>query len=508
MNYYSTYVSDPVTVSIPNNSSSSASNNNNNINNTIIIQNQTNSTKSISYSPRYNTNLNTNIFNTSNTSNSNSNIVPISTNSVSSTSLNHHYSPNSTSNLETVHSTTDSINNSTFVTPRGSVATSLSSVASSFSKPNYYSTNSTRNAMNSSLPSMQQSTHNLAMGTTATTGPASMSRTSSEQLHPQQPISQIHSSLHSSVPSYASATPPPAGPPMHHQHHQQQQQQLQPQQLYNSSIGASNLSSNYASYSPYPASSDIYQPVSSTAQQQSFNLQQQQQYMDTVPIVSGNNSAYSSGNIYQQPQQPPLKKQITQSQPSMYGSTLSTSAPIAPSVLPPGPPAFFPQDASLAPFGYGNSSMIPQVHYPPMEPPQGKLLFPNTATSTTGITYVPSNPSYDISEFTEEDILLILDVLPLAEIHKWKYISNKLSKTRSKKLNSEYCIKKFHEMYDLPFDPNDSLLNQNCFTQHSHHQMPFGYKNNKFGKPGKNSEGLIGSSIPYIVCKDGWKNIK
>ncbi|OWB69285.1 hypothetical protein B5S33_g1687 [[Candida] boidinii] len=445
----------------------------------------------------YSTYLNLNTSNTSNTSST----VPVSINSES----NHHnpnYFPISKLNLETVHSTAYIINNPTFVTPKGSGSRSLSSVALSFSKPSHHSTDSTTMAMGSSLPSMQQPRHTLGMGTTATTGPASMSRTSSEQLHPQHPISHIPSTLHTNVAQYASATPPPVGSFL------QQQQQQQQQQLYNNSIGATNLSSTYVPYSPYPTSSDIYQPVSSISQQQSLNLQQQQQYMDTVPIVSGNNSSYSFGNIYQQPQQPPLKKQITQSQPSIYGSTSNASAPMAPSVLSLGPPAFLPQDTSLAPFGYGNSSMIPQLQYPPMEPPQSKVLFPNTATSTTGIKYVPSNPSYDISDFTEEDILLILDVLPLAEIHKWKYISNKLSKTRSKKLNSEYCIKKFHEMYDLPFDPNNSLLNQYFFTHQGHHQMPFGYKNNKVGRHGKNLEGLIGSSIPYIVCKDGWKNIK
>ncbi|GME89432.1 unnamed protein product [Ambrosiozyma monospora] len=111
--------------------------------------------------------------------------------------------------------------------------------------------------------------------------------------------------------------------------------------------------------------------------------------------------------------------------------------------------------------------------------------------------YVPSDPAVDISEFTEEDIIVLKNLLPLAEIHKWKFISNRLSKSRSKKLNSDYTIKKFHEMYNLPFNPQNSLLNSNYFLQ----------MNKDTDKKQENFEGLLGSSIPYILCKDGWNYV-
>ncbi|ODQ45254.1 hypothetical protein PICMEDRAFT_74025 [Pichia membranifaciens NRRL Y-2026] len=111
--------------------------------------------------------------------------------------------------------------------------------------------------------------------------------------------------------------------------------------------------------------------------------------------------------------------------------------------------------------------------------------------------YVPADPSLDISGFTEEDIIILKNLLSFAEIHKWKYISNKLSKTRSKKLNAEYCITKFHAMYGLPFSPKNSLLHSNYFL-----------KIDKERKPEEESfEGILGSSIPYIVSKDGWNLI-
>lgn len=111
--------------------------------------------------------------------------------------------------------------------------------------------------------------------------------------------------------------------------------------------------------------------------------------------------------------------------------------------------------------------------------------------------YVPADPSLDISGFTEEDIIILKNLLSSAEIHKWKYISNRLSKTRSKKLNAEYCINKFHTMYGLPFSPKNSLLHSNYFLKIDKERKP----------EEENFEGILGSSIPYIVSKDGWNMI-
>lgn len=111
--------------------------------------------------------------------------------------------------------------------------------------------------------------------------------------------------------------------------------------------------------------------------------------------------------------------------------------------------------------------------------------------------YAPSDPTHDILQFTEEDIIILKNILSLAEIHKWKYISNKLSKIRSKKLNAEYCIRKFHLMYGLPFNPKNSLLNSNYFLKVDNGQ----------NSEGENFEGMLGSSIPYIVSKNGWNLI-
>lgn len=111
--------------------------------------------------------------------------------------------------------------------------------------------------------------------------------------------------------------------------------------------------------------------------------------------------------------------------------------------------------------------------------------------------YVPSDPSLDISSFTEEDIIILKNLLASAEIHKWKYISNRMSKTRSKKLNAEYCINKFHTMYGLPFSPKNSLLHSNYFLKIDKERKP----------EEENFEGILGSSIPYIVSKDGWNLI-
>lgn len=126
---------------------------------------------------------------------------------------------------------------------------------------------------------------------------------------------------------------------------------------------------------------------------------------------------------------------------------------------------------------------------------------PPTSLSSTPIssTYVPTDPSLDISQFTEEDIIILKNMLPSAEIYKWKYTSHKLSKTRSKKLNSEFCISKFHTMFGLPFNPKRSLLHSIYFLKADSKDM-----NNQ---KEENFEGTLGSSLPYIVFQDGWNSI-
>lgn len=105
-----------------------------------------------------------------------------------------------------------------------------------------------------------------------------------------------------------------------------------------------------------------------------------------------------------------------------------------------------------------------------------------------------SDASLDImTDFTKEDIIIIKNLLCYAEIHKWKYISNKVSKFRSKKLNAEYCINKFHSMYGLPFNPKNSPLHATyCLKQ---------YKEKEIQE--ENIEGMLGSSIPYILSNNG-----
>lgn len=114
-------------------------------------------------------------------------------------------------------------------------------------------------------------------------------------------------------------------------------------------------------------------------------------------------------------------------------------------------------------------------------------------------TYVPSDPSLDISFFTEEDVIILKNLLPTAEIQKWKYASQRLSKIRSKKLNAEFCISKFHAMFGLPFNPKKSLLQ-------SIYSMKADSKNTS-NSTEENFEGILGSSIPYVVAKDGWNSI-
>ncbi|KAH3668318.1 hypothetical protein OGAPHI_002072 [Ogataea philodendri] len=147
-----------------------------------------------------------------------------------------------------------------------------------------------------------------------------------------------------------------------------------------------------------------------------------------------------------------------------------------------------------------------QYQYPPSMPSadysaRGRPKTTNTSLTQAQISpidYIPADPEVDLSIFTEEDALVLRSLLPLAEIHKWKYVATRLSKQRSKKFNSEFCIKKFHEMFDLPFDPNHSLFNSRYFLR------PHEASN----LSGLNFEGLVGSSLPYIVCKNGWSDLQ
>lgn len=122
---------------------------------------------------------------------------------------------------------------------------------------------------------------------------------------------------------------------------------------------------------------------------------------------------------------------------------------------------------------------------------------PNQASIPTD-TYIPANPDVDISQFTEEDIIILKNILSLAEVHKWKHVSNRLSKAKSKKLSAEFCINKFHAMYGLPFNPKNTLLKSNYFLK---------MDNDENLKNSENFEGMLGSSIPYMVSKDGWNLI-
>lgn len=142
------------------------------------------------------------------------------------------------------------------------------------------------------------------------------------------------------------------------------------------------------------------------------------------------------------------------------------------------------------------SKMIPAIAPAPAFSPPSRTVT-NRQLEISPDVYVPADPSLDISSFTEEDIIILKNLLSSAEIHKWKYISNRLSKTRSKKLNAEYCINKFHTMYGLPFSPKNSLLHSNYFLKIDKERKP----------EEENFEGILGSSIPYIVSKDGWNLI-
>ncbi|CDK28450.1 unnamed protein product [Kuraishia capsulata CBS 1993] len=90
---------------------------------------------------------------------------------------------------------------------------------------------------------------------------------------------------------------------------------------------------------------------------------------------------------------------------------------------------------------------------------------------------------YRHEEFTQQDLNVLIYLLPMAEHYKWKFISNRLSKLRSKKVNLDFCYRKTNEMFNLPSDA--------------------GTNNGHFQPPDPNSvSGLLGTSIPYLCHMD------
>lgn len=94
----------------------------------------------------------------------------------------------------------------------------------------------------------------------------------------------------------------------------------------------------------------------------------------------------------------------------------------------------------------------------------------------------PNAPQYhelmqtsNLNFLTEKDIKIIKSLLPMAETHKWKYLSHRLSKKRSKKISSEFTKVKTHDFFGLPY------------TSHTNNEIKY------------NIEGLVGSSVPYLV---------
>lgn len=145
-----------------------------------------------------------------------------------------------------------------------------------------------------------------------------------------------------------------------------------------------------------------------------------------------------------------------------------------------------------------NSDPLNQAELPAAEPPRRRYKYKSQSQKRISATkYVPADPSANVAQFSREDLIIIKNILPMAEIHKWNYLSNKLSKLKSKKLNSEFCIDKFHQMYNLPFNKNNSPLDSN-YTLRANSEDP---------AVGKNYEGLVGSSLGYILSSDGWNLI-
>ncbi|ODV95711.1 hypothetical protein PACTADRAFT_50393 [Pachysolen tannophilus NRRL Y-2460] len=97
---------------------------------------------------------------------------------------------------------------------------------------------------------------------------------------------------------------------------------------------------------------------------------------------------------------------------------------------------------------------------------------------------------------SEEDLLILKKLLASAEMHKWRYISNKISKMRGKKMSTEFCRHKFHEFFGLPYKHDDH--NQVQYLKNASTAFESAVKGS--------SEGLIGSSIPYLVNNDSNEN--
>lgn len=123
----------------------------------------------------------------------------------------------------------------------------------------------------------------------------------------------------------------------------------------------------------------------------------------------------------------------------------------------------------------------------------------NHQNEISATVYLPADPVTDITCFTEEDVFVLKSLLPLAEAHKWKYLSSKLSRLQAKKFTAEFCCRKFHQMYYLPFNAANCLLGVVYLLQ--------GKRKKNFALHGDNYEGLLGSSLPYILCRDGWNYV-
>lgn len=107
---------------------------------------------------------------------------------------------------------------------------------------------------------------------------------------------------------------------------------------------------------------------------------------------------------------------------------------------------------------------------------------------------IPSaDPHQPPKQFTEMDLQALKEILPAAETHKWKYISNKVSKAKAKKMNSEFCNVRFHDFFQLPYH----LPEEESNIQYLNNSSSFYDANSE-----TNIEGIVGTSLPYLVHKD------
>ncbi|ODV93142.1 hypothetical protein PACTADRAFT_51772, partial [Pachysolen tannophilus NRRL Y-2460] len=151
-----------------------------------------------------------------------------------------------------------------------------------------------------------------------------------------------------------------------------------------------------------------------------------------------------------------------------------------------------------------SNSVIPKLNTPPPHPyvanSTNKM---EHHTNNLNNYYYPQEYQYiQPTFFTEEDILVMKKLLPLAELHKFKYISNKVSKARSKKISLEFTREKFHQFFDLPLDPKIAEhhnLDVSGGKNGSYDEKNKNKNNVNYSKSHKNIEGLLGSSIPYLV---------